>query len=150
MNDSDHPILLVEDNPDDVLITKRAWSKGRIKNSLFVVNNGEEALKFLNKEENYTDVPLPCLILLDLKMPKMNGFEVLEVIKADDKLKNIPIIVLTSSNRYEDIDRAYKLGCNSYIIKPVNFEKFTKAITSLQQYWLNICTIPSSSANIRI
>lgn len=138
----DDPVLLVEDNPDDVLITKRAWKKGCIKNSLHVVNNGEEALQFLRREKDYADAPTPCLILLDLKMPRMDGFEALEEIKGDNELKSIPVIVLTSSDRDQDVERAYKLGCNSYIVKPINFENFIEAIVEINRYWLNICKMP--------
>ena len=93
----EYPILLVEDNPDDIMITKRAFAKGRILNKLYVVQDGEEAIEFLRKRGKYKDVPTPTLVLLDLKMPKMNGFEVLEQIKGDKDLKSIPIVVLTSS-----------------------------------------------------
>ena len=138
----DYPVLLVEDNPDDILITKRAWEKGRIKNPLHVVNNGEEALQFLRKEGRYKGAPTPCLVLLDLKMLRMDGFEVLEEIKGDDELKSIPIIVLTSSDREQDIERAYKLGCNSYIAKPMDFENFIKAVVEIKSYWLKLCKMP--------
>lgn len=139
---TDYPILLVEDNPDDVLITRRAWKKGGLKNPLFVVNDGEEALRFLYKEEGYGGVPTPCLILLDLKMPRMDGFEVLETIKTNDALRSIPVIVLTSSERDEDIERAYQLGCNSYIVKPVRFTNFIEAIVDIRQFWLILSKIP--------
>jgi len=138
----DYPVLLVEDNPDDILITKRAWEKGRIKNPLHVVNNGEEALQFLRKEGRYKCAPTPCLVLLDLKMLRMDGFEVLEEIKGDDELKGIPIIVLTSSDREQDVERAYKLGCNSYIVKPMDFENFIKAVVEIKNYWLTLCKMP--------
>ena len=128
MNKTVCPILLVEDNPDDVLITKRAWKKGHIKNEPLVVNDGEESLRFLRKEDNYMDALTPCLILLDLKMPKMDGFDVLDTIKDEDSLKSTPVIVLTSSERIQDVDKSYKLGCNSYIVKPVSYENFIKAI----------------------
>ena len=145
MNGDVLPILLVEDNPDDVLITKRAWKKGQIKNELCVVNDGEEALRFLHKKGDYSDAQTPCLILLDLKMPKSDGFEVLENIKNDEEMKRIPVIVLTSSDRPADIERAYALGCNSYIVKPVNFDKFIKALLEIENYWLVICKIPATS-----
>ena len=135
-------ILLVEDNPDDVLITRRAWKKGDIKNPLIVVDDGEKALKFLRKEGEYKNAPTPCLILLDLKMPRSDGFEVLETIKADDTMKIIPVIVLTSSDRDLDIERAYQLGCNSYIVKPLSFENFVKAIIEIEHYWLTISELP--------
>jgi CheY-like chemotaxis protein len=136
------PILLVEDNPDDVLITKRAWKKGLIRNQLIVVNNGEKALKYLRKEEEYEKARTPCLVLLDLKMPIVNGFEVLEKVKKDEALKKIPIIVLTSSERKDDINRAYNLGCNSYIVKPVSFEKFIQSVQDIKNFWLTVSKIP--------
>ena len=143
MSSISDPILLVEDSENDVLITRRAWKKGHIKNPLHVVNDGEEAIGFLRREGSHAGAPKPSLILLDLKMPKMDGFEVLQEIKRDARTRSIPVIVLTSSNRSSDIDRAYELGCNSYIVKPVNFEKFINAIVGLSHYWLEICTIPS-------
>jgi CheY-like chemotaxis protein len=109
------------------------------------VNDGEEALRFLHKKGDYSDAQIPCLILLDLKMPKSDGFEVLENIKNDDEMKKIPVIVLTSSDRPADIERAYALGCNSYIVKPVNFDKFIKALLEVENYWLVICKIPATS-----
>jgi CheY-like chemotaxis protein len=142
-NDSDRcPILLVEDNPDDILITKRAWSKGQIKNKLYIVNNGEEALEFLYKQGEYSNSPTPGLMLLDLKMPRVDGFEVLKTVKQDAKLKRLPIIVLTTSNRDKDIQRAFNLGCNSYILKPVDYQKFIEAVETIQKYWMTICEIP--------
>jgi CheY-like chemotaxis protein len=138
---ADSQVLLVEDNPDDVLITQRALRKGSIKNTLHVVNDGEEALCFLYKKEEYCDAPTLCLILLDLNMPRMDGFEVLETIKGDDTLKCIPVIILTSSERSKDIERAYRLGCNSYIRKPVNFEQFIKVLVETKRYWLTFCEI---------
>ena len=138
----EYPILLVEDNPDDVLITKRAFKKGKIRNTLYTVENGVEAIKFLHREGNYSDAPVPALILLDINMPLMNGFQVLEIIKGDEKLRKIPVIMLTTSERDSDIDRAYSLGCNSYIVKPVNFQKFLEVIINAQEYWLQICKVP--------
>lgn len=140
---TDKPVLLVEDNPDDVLITRRAWKKGGLKNQLCIVNNGEEALMFLRRGEGYVDAPTPCLILLDLKMPRMDGFDVLEIIKDEDTLRSIPVIILTSSERDKDIERAYQLGCNSYIKKPVNFNNFIEAITEIKRFWLTLSKIPA-------
>lgn len=138
----EYPILLVEDNPDDVLITKRAFKKGKIRNRLYTVENGIEAVKFLKKQEEYKDVPTPALILLDINMPLMNGFQVLEKIKGDEKLRSIPVIMLTTSERDTDIDKAYALGCNSYIVKPVNFQKFLDVVINAQEYWLQLCKVP--------
>jgi CheY-like chemotaxis protein len=127
-----YQILLVEDNPDDVLITKRAINKCKIVNKLFVVNNGEEALKYFKKEGEYKDSFTPSLVLLDIK---------------DDKnLRTIPIIVLTSSGRGEDIEKAYKLGCNSYIIKPIKFEDFINTIEEVDHYWFEISKTPISQS----
>ena len=138
-----YSFLMAEDSPDDIVITKRAWKKGNIKNKLYIVNNGEETLDFLYKRGEYTDAPSISLILLDLNMPKMNGFEVLEAIKKDAELKSIPVIVLTSSNRGLDVERAYDLGCNSYITKPVNYDNFLKAVIEIQRYWILLCEIPN-------
>ncbi len=137
-------ILLVEDNPDDIIITKRALQKGKINNRLYIVHDGEEALQFLKRTGPYEDAPKPALILLDLKMPKVNGFEVLEEIKQDKDLKSIPIIMLTTSAREIDIEKAYQLGCNNYIIKPVSFENFIQTVIKIKEYWLNISRIPIS------
>ncbi len=136
------PILLVEDNDDDVLITRRALKKGQIKNKLFVTHDGEEALRFLKNENEFEDKPKPGLILLDLNMPKLDGFGVLEYVKRDENLKSIPVIILTTSKRDADIGRAYDLGCNSYIVKPVNFEKFIGTVVKIRDYWLVISKIP--------
>lgn len=135
-------VLLVEDNPDDVLITQRAWKKASITNRLFVLNDGEAALKYLRKEGEYTEVPTPGLVLLDLKMPGVNGFEVLMVVKAETNLRKIPIIVLTSSDNEQDIDLAYRLGCNSYIVKPVGFENLLKAVIEINDFWFELSKTP--------
>jgi len=137
-----YAILLVEDNPDDVLITRRALLKGMVKNTLYVVGDGEKAIKFLRKEDEYKKSPTPTLILLDLKMPKLDGFQVLKEIKSDDKLKSIPVIVLTTSDRDKDVEDAYRLGCNSYIVKPVSFESFIKTVIEIGEYWLIISRVP--------
>lgn len=142
MENYEYPILLVEDNPDDVLITKRAFSKGKIKNKLYVVNNGVEAVKFLNREGEYKDSPIPSLIMLDINMPLMNGFDVLREIRKKEKMKRIPVIMLTTSERDKDIELAYSLGANSYIVKPVSFKKFIDVVVNVQEYWLQISKIP--------
>jgi len=138
-----YPILLVEDNPDDILITQRAWKKGLIKNRLYVVNDGEQALEFIYKKGEYVDAPTPSLMLLDLKMPKVDGFEVLKTVKQDENLKKMPIVVLTSSRENADLDRAYDLGCNSFIVKPVGYDNFLEAVVDIQKYWIIICEIPT-------
>ena len=139
------PILLAEDNADDVFITRRAWKKGHIKNKLYVVNDGEQALEFLYRIGEYAYSPRPCLMLLDLKMPRVDGFEVLETIKEDTSLKKMPVIILTTSSWTKDIEYAYDLGANSYIVKPVSFWNFLQTIIDLQKYWQIACEIPSPS-----
>jgi CheY-like chemotaxis protein len=136
------PILLVVVSPVDIMIAKRAFYKSQIHNKIFVTYDGEEAIQFLRKEGKYKDVPNTGLVILDLNMPKVDGFEVLETIKADMDLKKIPIIVLTSSSRPEDIDRAYRLGANSFVVKPVSFEDFVEAIIEIKRYWLSLSKIP--------
>jgi CheY-like chemotaxis protein len=139
---TERPILLVDDNPDDIMIAKRAFTKSQIHNKIYVTHDGEEAIQFLRKEGKFKDMPRAGLVILDLNMPKIDGFEVLETIKGDDKLKSIPIIVLTSSSRPEDIERAYKLGCNSFIVKPVSFEDFIEAVIEIKRYWLSLSKLP--------
>jgi CheY-like chemotaxis protein len=140
-------VLLVEDNPDDVEITRRALSLGRIANDLQVARDGQEALDFLLRQGQYgADTPRPDLILLDLNLPKVNGMEVLERIKIKDSLYSIPVIMLTVSNRDEDVAKSYKLGSSTYIQKPVEFDKFFHAIEVLGEYWIIIATLPPKEA----
>jgi CheY-like chemotaxis protein len=139
---TEQPILLVDDSPDDIMIAKRAIKECDIRNKVYVTYDGDEAIQFLRKEGNYKDVPTLGLVILDLNMPKVDGFEVLETIKGDDKLKSIPIIVLTSSSRPEDIERAYQLGCNSFIVKPLSFEDFIEAMMEIKRYWLSLSKLP--------
>ena len=131
-------ILLVEDDQNDILAVKRAFEKNQITNPLFVVENGEEALDFLNQRGDYADpaqAPTPDLILLDINMPRMNGIELLNIIKRDERFKTIPVVILTSSKREWDKIESYKLGVNSYIIKPVDFDKFADSILMINNYW---------------
>ncbi len=134
-------ILLVEDNPNDVEITIRALRKGQVRNELTVARDGQEALDILFGVKNGS-IPKPGLILLDLNLPKVNGHEVLEKIKADPKLRRIPVIVLTASTREEDVVRSYDLGVNTFITKPVEFEKFIEVVTTIKEYWIVIATLP--------
>jgi two-component system response regulator len=126
-------ILLVEDNPDDAGLTIRALKKNNLANSLVHVTDGEEAINYLFAPGR---VALPKLILLDLKMPKVDGIEVLRKIKGDEQRRVIPVVILTSSKEERDIVESYKLGVNAYIVKPVDFEKFVKAVTDLGMFWL--------------
>jgi CheY-like chemotaxis protein len=130
-------ILLVEDNPDDVKLTKRALEKNNISNDVVVVHDGVEAIEYLSKAVTEHGGPgLPSVTLLDLKLPRMDGLEVLRRIRADERLHRLPVVVLTSSKEEQDILRSYDLGANSYIRKPVDFEQFTEAVRNLGLYWL--------------
>ena len=132
-------ILLVEDNPEDAELTLRALKKHNLANKIFHVTDGEEALDFIFAKGKYADRfddSEPRVILLDLKLPKVNGLEVLEKIKTDNVKRVIPVVVLTSSKEERDIVESYRLGVNSYIVKPVDFEKFVEAVKDLGLYWL--------------
>lgn len=132
------PILLVEDNKHDVTFVKRAWKINKITNPLFVVPHGEACLQFLRNEGKYSDpekFPRPGIILMDIQMPVMDGIECLGNIKKDEQLKTIPVIMLTTSDEEIDRIRSYQIGCNTFIKKPVNFDKFTNAIREIQIYW---------------
>lgn len=132
-------ILLVEDNPADVELTMRGLKKHNLANKVFVVRDGAEALEYIFATGQYADRNMedtPKLILLDLKLPKVDGLEVLQKIKSDEKTKLIPVVVLTSSREEKDVVESYKLGVNSYIVKPVDFDKFVQAVGELGLYWV--------------
>jgi len=132
-------LLLVEDNPSDVELTLRAFRKSNFINPVFVVGDGQEALDYVFCRGAYTERmggKLPRTILLDLKLPKVSGFEVLKAIKSDEKTKSIPVIILTSSHEDPDIKTAYELGANGYVVKPVDFNAFVSALSNLGFYWL--------------
>ena len=135
-------ILLVEDSPGDQRLTMEALKEGKINNNLYIVEDGEEAIAFLKKEAPFTSVPKPDLILLDLNLPKMNGQEVLEIIKADEDLKRIPVVILTTSQSDEDILNAYNLNANCYITKPVDFDQFIHVVNKIQEFWFTIVKLP--------
>jgi len=136
-------ILLVEDNPGDVRLTREALRGARVANELHVVGDGEEAIDFLRRRGVHADAPRPDIVLLDLNLPRVEGGEVLAEIKADPQLAKIPIIVLTSSSAEADIQRAYGLHANCYISKPVDFTEFIGAVQSLEGFWLKIVRLPS-------
>ncbi len=137
MNKREVLILLVEDNPDDVELTLKAFEKHKLANEIIIARDGEEALDLLFPEDESISEPCtPDLVLLDLKLPKVDGLEVLRRIKSDNYTKLIPVVVLTSSKEERDLTESYLLGVNSYIRKPVDFEKFTEAIIQLGLYWL--------------
>jgi len=138
-------ILLVEDNMSDAELTIRALKKNNLANKLVHLEDGQEALDFIFAEGNYSQRKIadtPKLILLDLKMPKINGIQVLQKIKSDERTKKIPVIVLTSSKEDPDIQECYLLGANSYVVKPVQFEKFLDAVSQLGLYWMLINQLP--------
>jgi len=135
-------ILLVEDNPADVRLTMEALKEEKFHSNLHVVTDGEEALAFLRRQGKYSKAARPDLILLDLNLPKVDGREVLREIKGDDRLKSIPVVVLTVSKSEEDILKSYKLHANCYITKPVDLTQFVKVAQSVQEFWLTIVKLP--------
>ena len=140
-------ILLVEDNPDDIKLTQRAFKKSKFSDKIIleVVNNGYAALDFLFGQGAYiyrNTKLMPVVILLDLNLPKMNGFQVLERIRADERTKLIPVIILTSSKEEMDIKKAYTLGANSYILKPIDFKKFIDIAKQMGLYWVILNELP--------
>lgn len=140
-------ILLVEDDPNDVLLIQRAFQKAGLHNSLKVVRNGDQAIEYLRGEDAYADrerFPLPFLVLLDLKMPGTDGFEVLGWARNQPSLKRLLIVVLTSSNLQADVDRAYDLGANSYLVKPVEFDDMVNLIQRFEAYWSEINRTPTT------
>ena len=139
-------VLLVEDNPGDVRLTKEALKEGKLLNQLTVVGDGVEALSFLRKEGVYADAPQPELILLDLNLPKKDGREVLAEIKADPNLRRIPVVVLTTSSSEEDILKIYDLHANCYITKPVDLEQFMGVVKSIEDFWVSVVKLPSHEA----
>jgi two-component system, chemotaxis family, response regulator Rcp1 len=137
-------VLLVEDNPGDVRLTREVLREGRIRNTLNVVGDGVEALRFLRREEPYADAPAQDLILLDLNLPKKDGREVLAEIKSDPVLRRIPVVVLTTSAAEADILKAYDLHANCYITKPVDLDQFITVIRSIEDFWLSIVRLPAN------
>jgi len=135
-------ILLVDDNEDDVYLTREAFDAASLRVNLHHVDNGEKCLQFLRKQGPYANVPSPDLILLDMHMPVMDGYEVLKEIVKDDKLRHLPVVVLTTSYEAADIQKMYGLRCSSYITKPVDFDNFVKAIGQLAGYWLTVVVMP--------
>ena len=137
-------ILLVEDNEGDVLLTLEAFEECKLKTEVSVARNGQEALDFIFKRGAFTEAKTPDLILLDINMPLFNGHEVLQQVKADSKLKKIPVIMLTTSSSKRDIDLAYENNCNSFVEKPLNIKDFLDAIFKIEQFWLQLTTLPNT------
>lgn len=138
---ADNTILLVEDDPNDILLTQRAFYKANVKNPVQVLKDGEDVLLYLSGKQMYADrdrYPLPMLMLLDLKLPRKSGFEVLIWLRQQPELKLLPVVVLTSSSENSDIQQAYDLGANSYLVKPVGFDALLEMIKQINLYWLGL------------
>ena len=135
-------ILLAEDDAGDVELTKEGLLVAKMMVNLHVVDDGEKALRFLKKEPPYQEVPRPDIILLDLNMPRKNGKETLQEIKADSALRSIPVVVLTTSEAEADIVKCYDLGANCYITKPIGFEAFTKVVGMIEEFWFTVVKLP--------
>jgi two-component system, chemotaxis family, response regulator Rcp1 len=135
-------ILLVEDNPGDVRLTVEGLKEGKVRNNLHVAKDGVEAMAFLHRQGEHARAVRPDLILLDLNLPRMDGREVLAEIKADSKLKTIPVVILTTSRAEQDVLRSYELQANCYITKPVDLEQFMTVVQSIENFWLTIVTLP--------
>jgi len=140
-------ILLVEDNPGDVRLTEEALKEGKVWNRLSVARDGVVALEFLRREGTFAGAPTPDLILLDLNLPRKDGREVLGEIKEDTKLRNIPVVILTTSKAEEDILRSYRLHANCYITKPVDLEQFMNVVKAVEDFWLCIVKLPPSECD---
>jgi CheY-like chemotaxis protein len=136
-------VLLVEDDPGDVLMTQEAFEHHRIRNPLHVVSDGAAALRFLRREGEHADAPRPGLILLDLNLPLMNGREVLAEVKSDERLRSIPVVVLTTSQAKEDIVRSYDLYANAYVTKPVDFTRFMEIIRQIDDFFVTVVRLPT-------
>jgi len=137
-------ILLVEDSPSDAKLTKKALKSAKIANEIHHVSDGVKAMEFLKHQGEYVDAPRPDLILLDLNLPRKKGQEILEEIKQDPVLQTIPVVILTSSHEEEDILRSYKLHANSYVTKPVDFEKFLEIVRCIENFWFTVVSLPGN------
>ena len=135
-------VLLVEDDAGDVLLIQEAFQDNKVRNRLHVVSDGVEALRFLRREGEHADVPQPDLVLLDLNLPRKDGREVLAEIKADDELRHIPVVVLTTSKAEEDVLRSYKLHANAYVTKPVDFDRFIDVVRQIDEFFVTVVKLP--------
>lgn len=136
-------ILLVEDNEGDILLTREALAEGKLANTISVVRNGRDALEFLFQKGDYADAPIPDLVLLDVNLPLKSGHEVLQAIKKNEKTRQIPVIMLTTSSSERDIQLSYDHHANCYITKPVDVEEFLSAVSSIEEFWFNLVRLPS-------
>ena len=139
-------ILLVEDNEGDILLTLEAFKELKVSNTVAVVRDGAEAIEFLKKEGQFINCVMPNLILLDINMPRLNGIEVLDFIKKDEKLKKIPVVMLTTSSSDADIAACYERSANCFITKPMDFEKFLDIVQSIESFWFNVAQLPKTAA----
>ncbi|HEY2812504.1 MAG TPA: response regulator [Acidimicrobiales bacterium] len=137
-------ILLVEDDPGDVLMTREALADSKLINNLHVVNNGEEAIEFLRREGEHDAAPRPDLVLLDLNLPRLDGREVLSIIKNDSSFRSIPVVVLTTSDAEEDVLRSYDLHANAYVTKPVDFAAFVQVVRQIDDFFLSVVRLPKN------
>ena len=135
-------VLLIEDDPGDVLLTREAFADFKVANTLHVVSDGVDALAFLRKEGDFGEAPTPDLILLDLNLPRMDGREVLGAIKSDEQLKSIPVVVLTTSEAAEDVEKSYSLHANAYVTKPVDFDRFIDVIRRIDEFFVSVVKLP--------
>lgn len=138
----DIDVLLVEDDPGDVLMTREAFADNKVTNRLSVVSDGVSALEYLRKEGEYANATTPDLILLDLNLPRMDGREVLHALKQDEKLRSIPVVVLTTSEAEEDIVRSYSLHANAYVTKPVDFDRFIEVVRQIDEFFVTVVRLP--------
>jgi CheY-like chemotaxis protein len=141
-------VLVVEDNPTDVMLIRRAFSKASVGNPLQIIRDGDEAVQYLAGEGVFTDraaYPLPAVMLLDLKLPRRSGLEVLQWVRGQTALRRLPVVVLTSSNQSQDVNRAYDLGANSYLVKPVEFDDLRDMLGKVNIYWIDLNKRPSLS-----
>jgi CheY-like chemotaxis protein len=136
-------VLLVEDDPGDVLLTREAFEHQKVHNRLHVVNNGEDAINFVRRQGSFTDAPVPDLVLLDLNLPGMHGREVLAAIKEDPALCTIPVVILTTSEAEEDVLRSYLLHANAYVTKPVDFDRFMAVVRAIDEFFVSVVRLPT-------
>ena len=139
-------VLLAEDNDDDVELTRQGFNRTKLLLNLHRVRNGEECLAFLRKQGEYVNVPTPDLILLDLNMPKVSGLQVLAEMEKDERLRGLPVVVLTTSDKADEIQKLYKLHCNSYIVKPIDFNQFLNVVRAIAEYWFTVVVLPKAAS----
>ncbi len=138
-------ILLVEDSPGDVILTRRAFKGSKIANSMSVATSGEEAVAMLSQEGEYAESELPDIILLDLNLPRMSGKDVLQIVKGDPRTSHIPVVMLSSSRAEQDVIKSYQLHANGYVVKPLSLEKFTEVVQKIEQFWFTLVVLPDAA-----